>query len=299
MKFNFLSENEKVNFINKASTLVEALPYIREHAGKTIVIKYGGHAMINQNLSKSFSQDIGLLKAIGINPVIVHGGGPQIEKELKKNKLDTRFLNGLRITDKKSLKIVKKVLSKELNLKIASEIKKTGGKPIGLSGHLNNLIIANKIKIPKTFNLKKIDIGFVGVPVKLDKKIIINRIKNGYIPVISPLGTDEEKNVYNINADTVAGFVASSLKANKLLLLTDVSGVMNKKNKLITSLKLNKARKILKKDYITGGMKPKIETCINAIQNGVSEATILDGRVSHSLILELFTEHGIGTQIYK
>ena len=255
--------------------------------------------MINQNLSKSFSQDIGLLKAIGINPVIVHGGGPQIEKELKKNKLDTRFLNGLRITDKKSLKIVKKVLSKELNLKIASEIKKTGGKPIGLSGHLNNLIIANKIKIPKTFNLKKIDIGFVGVPVKLDKKIIINKIKNGYIPVISPLGTDEEKNVYNINADTVAGFVASSLKANKLLLLTDVSGVMNKKNKLITSLKLNKARKILKKDYITGGMKPKIETCINAIQNGVSEATILDGRVSHSLILELFTEHGIGTQIYK
>ena len=303
MKFDFLSKKEQAYFIHRASTLVEALPYIREHAGKNIVIKYGGHAMGDKILSQNFSKDICLLKEVGINPIIVHGGGPQIGKMLKRKNISSNFFEGLRITDKKTVKIVEYVLSNEINKKIVKDINFFGGKAIGLSGNKKSLIEAKKISIkPKNSdsNIKKIlDLGFVGEPTKIANKIIKDLIEKKYIPVISPLGKDNQNNTYNINADTVAGAIAGSIKANKLLLLTDVPGILDEKGKLLSLLSVNKAKKILNKKFIIGGMKPKISTCINAINSGVKEATILDGRIPHSLILELFTEDGIGTQIYS
>ena len=303
MKFDFLSKNDQALYISKAKTLAEALPYIREHSGKKIVIKYGGNAMINPSLSKSFCQDVGLLKEVGIHPIIVHGGGPQIGNILKEKKIKNKFIQGLRVTDKRIVKIVEKVLSKDINLEIVNQIKSTGGKAKSLSGHLNGLIEAEKLNLRiknSDSNIEKIlDIGFVGKPKKINCDLIKKNILKGQIPVIAPLGKDKKGNVYNINADTVAGSIASAIKADKLLLLTDVAGILDKDKKLIPFLSLTKTKKIINKDFIIGGMKPKIETCINAINKGVKEATILDGRIPHSLILELFTEHGIGTQIYS
>ena len=303
MKFDFLSESDQSYFIHKASTLVEALPYIRKHSGKTIVIKYGGHTMGNVKLAKSFSQDIGLLKEIGINPIVVHGGGPQIGEMLKKKNIKSNFVKGLRVTDKKTVKIVEEVLSKDINSKIVEDINTTGGRAIGLSGHLNNIIEAEKLEIAlkdSDSNIEKIlDLGFVGEPTNIKISIINDTIANGLIPVIAPLGIDSDGNTYNINADTVAGAIAGAMKANKLLLLTDVAGILDQNDKLISSLFIKEAKKIISEKYIVGGMKPKINTCIHAIDQGVKQATILDGRISHSIILELFTEHGIGTQIYS
>tara|TARA_Y100000590_G_scaffold469762_1_gene659606 strand:- start:1006 stop:1917 length:912 start_codon:yes stop_codon:yes gene_type:complete len=303
MKFDFLSAKDQAYYIHKASTLVEALPYIRQHSGKKIVIKFGGHALADTKLAKTFSKDICLLKEIGIHPIILHGGGPQIGKMLKKKKIESSFFEGLRVTSKEMIKIVEDVLSKDINSKIVNDILKSGGKAIGLSGHKNGIIEAEKfkIKIKKTdSNIEKnIDIGFVGSPKKVNSKKINESLSKGLIPVISPLGKDNLKKIYNINADTAAGAIAGKMKASKLLLLTDVAGILDEKKKLIPSLSLKNAKKILKEKYISGGMKPKIETCINAISQGVEEATILDGRIPHSIILELFTEHGIGTQIYS
>ena len=302
MKFDFLSESDQAYYIHKASTLVEALPYIREHAGKIVVIKYGGHAMGDPKLSKSFSKDIGLIREIGIQPVIVHGGGPQIGTMLKKKNIETKFVQGLRITDKETVKIVEEVLANEINKEIVSSINESGGKAIGLAGNRDNLIKASKLKVSvreTDSNLEKIlDIGFVGEPIKINSEIILDRLEKGYIPVIAPLGTDNSNN-YNINADTVAGFIAGELKASKLLLLTDVAGILNEEKKLISSLSLKESKEIFDKEFIEGGMKPKILTCIQAMEKGVAKSTILDGRIPHALILELFTEHGIGTQIYS
>ncbi len=294
MKFNFLSESDQAYYIHKASTLVEALPYIRTHTGKNFVIKYGGHAMGDQSLAENFSRDVGLLKEVGINPIIVHGGGPQIDNDLKKINIKSNFVDGLRITNHRMIKVIKEVLYKKINPEIVTRINKTGGRAVSLSGHKKNLIKAKKIQ--KKMNQ---DFGFVGVPYKIEKKIINQQIKKNLIPVISPLGIDSKKNIYNINADTAAGSVASELKANKLLLLTDVPGILDQNKKLISSLSISDAKKIIKKKFISGGMRPKIQTCIDAIDKGVKQATILDGRIPHSLILELFTEHGIGTQIYS
>ena len=302
MKFDFLSESDQAYYIHKASTLVEALPYIREHAGQIVVIKYGGHAMGDPKLSKSFSEDIGLIREIGIQPVIVHGGGPQIGAMLKKKNIETKFVQGLRITDKETVKIVEEVLANEINKEIVNSINETGGKAIGLAGNRDNLIKASKLKVSvrKTdSNIEKmLDIGFVGEPIKINSEIILDRLEKGYIPVIAPLGTDNSNN-YNINADTVAGFIAGELKASKLLLLTDVAGILNEEKKLISSLSLKESKEIFDKEFIEGGMKPKILTCIQAMEKGVAKSTILDGRIPHALILELFTEHGIGTQIYS
>ena len=301
MKFNFLSESDQAYFIHKASTLVEALPYIRQHSGETIVIKYGGHAMGDSKLSSSFAKDIGLLKEVGISPVIVHGGGPQIGERLKSKNISSKFVDGLRVTDKETIKIVEEVLSKDINSEIVESISSSGGKAIGVSGNINNLITATKLHVEtkdSDSNIEKVvDIGFVGLPVKLDKSIITNIINKGEIPVIAPLGVDNNNFTYNINADTVAGFIAGELKASKLLLLTDVPGILDNSKKLISSLSIKEAKIILNKEFISGGMKPKIETCINAMEKGVEKSTILDGRIPHSVILELFTEHGIGTQL--
>ena len=303
MKFDFLSESDQAYFIHKASTLVEALPYIRQHSGKNIVIKYGGHAMGSVTLSQSFSKDIGLLKEVGINPIVVHGGGPQIGEMLKKKNINSNFVDGLRVTDKETVKVVEEVLSKEINKKIVDDINITGGKAIGLSGNKNNLIQAKKLSIgikDSDSNIEKIlDLGFVGEPTNIKISIINDTIANGLIPVIAPLGIDNDGNTYNINADTVAGAIAGAMKANKLLLLTDVAGILDQNDKLISSLSIKEAKKIINEKFIIGGMKPKINTCINAIDQGVKQATILDGRIPHSIILELFTEHGIGTQIFS
>ena len=303
MKFDFLSESDQAYFIHKASTLVEALPYIRQHSGDIVVIKYGGHAMGDPKLSKSFSKDIGLMKEVGIHPVIIHGGGPQIGERLKLKNIKSDFVDGLRVTDKNTVEIVEEVLAKDINKEIVDEINNSGGKAIGLAGNQNNLINANKLKVhikDSDSNIEKlVDIGFVGHPTNVNNNLIMDHIKKGEIPVIAPLGVDADNNSYNINADTVAGFIAGTLKASKLLLLTDVAGILDKENKLISSLSLNDAKEIIKKDFIVGGMKPKILTCINAMEKGVIKSTILDGRIPHSLVLELFTEHGIGTQIYS
>ena len=301
MKFDFLSESDQAYFIHKASTLVEALPYIRQHSGDIIVIKYGGHAMGDNKLSSSFAKDIGLLKEIGISPVIVHGGGPQIGERLKSKNISSNFIDGLRVTDTETIKVVEEVLSKDINSEIVNSISSTGGKPIGMAGNIENLIEATKFNVEvkdSDSNIEKIvDIGFVGKPINLRSEIIINHINNGEIPVIAPLGIDKENFTYNINADTAAGFIAGKLKASKLLLLTDVSGILDNNKKLISSLSLNEAKKIISEDFISGGMKPKIKTCIEAMEQGVKKSTILDGRIPHSVILELFTEHGIGTQL--
>jgi len=303
MKFNFLSESDQAYFIHKASTLVEALPYIRQHSGKNIVIKYGGHAMGDKKIAESFSKDICLLKEVGINPIVVHGGGPQIGEMLKKKNINSNFIEGLRVTDKETVKIVEEVLSKDINKKIVDDINAAGGKAIGLSGNKNNFIEAKKIYIDfrnSDSNIEKIlDLGFVGKPINIATNIIADTVAKGLIPVVAPLGIDKEGNTYNINADTVAGAIAGAIKASKLLLLTDVAGILDQHNKLISTLSINEARNIINEKHIIGGMKPKISTCINAIEQGVKQATILDGRISHSLILELFTEHGIGTQIYS
>ncbi len=301
MKFDLLSESDQAYFIHKASTLVEALPYIREHNGDIIVIKYGGHAMGDTKLSKSFAKDVSLLKEIGISPIIIHGGGPQIGERLKNKNIKSKFVQGLRVTDQETIKIVEEVLSKDINSEIVKSISSSGGKAIGISGNVDKLIEASKIKVEvkdSDSNIEKIiDIGFVGEPTKLNKKIILDLIEQGIIPVIAPLGIDIDNSSYNINADTAAGFIAGELKASKLLLLTDVAGIMDSNNKLISTLNISEAKKIMNESFISGGMVPKIQTCINAMEKGVNKSTILDGRIPHSVILELFTEHGIGTQL--
>jgi len=303
MKFDFLSESDQAYFIHKASTLVEALPFIREHSGDTIVIKYGGHAMGDPKLAKSFARDIGLMKEVGIFPVVIHGGGPQIAEKLKTKNITSKFVDGLRVTDAETVKVVEDVLAKEINSEIVKAISDSGGKAVGLSGNKNNLLSATKLKVEvkdSDSNIEKIiDIGFVGQPTNANNDLIKKHIEEGSIPVIAPLGIDKDGNSYNINADTAAGFIAGKLKANKLLLLTDVAGVLDKDKKLIPSLKLEDAIEIVNKDFVVGGMKPKITTCIEAMKSGVTKSTILDGRIPHSLVLELFTEHGIGTQIYS
>mgnify|MGYP006114703621 CR=1 FL=1 len=303
MKFDFLSESDQAYFIHKASTLVEALPFIRQHSGDIIVIKFGGHAMGDSKLAKSFARDIGLMKEVGISPIIIHGGGPQIAEKLKAKNITSRFVEGLRVTDADTVKVVEDVLANDINTEIVNAINDSGGKAIGLSGNQHNLLSASKLKVEikdSDSNIEKlVDIGFVGQPTNVNIPLIKNHIKNGEIPVIAPLGIDGKNNSYNINADTAAGFIAGSLKASKLLLLTDVPGVLDKDKNLISSLSLDDAIKIIDEDFIIGGMKPKILTCIEAMKNGVNKSTILDGRIPHSLVLELFTEHGIGTQIYS
>ena len=302
MKFDFLSESDQAYFIHKASTLVEALPYIRQHSGEIIVIKYGGHAMGDPKLSKNFSKDIGLIKEVGIHPIIVHGGGPQIGERLKLKNIQSKFVEGLRVTDKEIIKVVEEVLSKDINKEIVDSINESGAKAVGLSGNQDNLIKADKLQVEvkdTDSNIEKlVDIGFVGQPLNVNIELIMSHVNNGEIPVIAPLGQDSQNNCYNINADTAAGFIAGQIKASKLLLLTDIAGILDKNNKLISTLSLKRAKEIAEENFISGGMKPKILTCIDAMNKGVAKSTILDGRIPHSLILELFTEHGIGTQIY-
>lgn len=284
----------------KVKTILETLPYIRNFYGKTVVIKYGGHAMIDEQLKNSFAMDIVLLKYVGINPVIVHGGGPQIDQLMDKVGKKAKFVDGLRVTDRDTLDIVEMVLRGKINTDIVSLINKHGGKAVGLSGKDASFLLAEKTFISKETEkgLEKIDIGLVGEIVEVDTSLLNTVIQNGFIPVIAPLGTDENGESLNINADLVAGKIASALKAEKLILLTDTEGVLDADGKLISYLSYEEAVSLLEeKKVIKGGMLPKIQCCIEALKNDVASCHIIDGRIEHSVLLEIFTQKGIGTKI--
>jgi acetylglutamate kinase len=284
-----------------ARVLVEALPYILRYDGRTIVVKYGGHAMEGGTASQNFAQDIVLMKQTGIAPVVVHGGGPQIGALLKRLAIPSTFVDGLRVTDKATMEVVEMVLSGTINKEIVTGINSAGGRAVGLSGKDGNLVVARKLeryKIdPGTLESKLVDYGFVGEPEKVDPEVLRNIISSGLIPVIAPIGVGEGGETYNINADTVAGSVAGAMNAARLLLLTDVEGVLDRDGKLIPRLTTAEARRLISEGTISGGMIPKIENAIEAVESGVEAAVILDGRIPHVLLLELFTEHGAGTMI--
>ena len=283
----------------KAEVLIESLPFMRKYSNNSIVIKFGGHAMTKNHYINSFASDMTLLRQVGIRPIIVHGGGPQIEKMLKKLDIKSEFVNGLRVTDSDTISIVEMVLSGQINKSLVSEINQVGGKAVGISGKDGNLIRATKYKVKSSKNDNLIDLGFVGIPAKIDPEVINSLMLNNMMPVIAPLALGEDGLTYNINADVAAGSISSAIKAKRLLMLTDVSGVLDKSGKLISNIDVKYAEKLIADRIVNGGMIPKLETCINSVKNGTEAAVILDGRLSHSTLIELFTEKGIGTLISK
>jgi acetylglutamate kinase len=287
----------------QAHTVARALPYLRRYAGATIVIKYGGHAMGQDHLASEFGRDVALLKQVGINPVIVHGGGPQINAMLERLKIKSRFVDGLRVTDAAMVEVVEMVLAGTVNKQVAALISLAGSLAVGISGKDGGLIRARKLTRTSRdadSNIEDaLDLGFVGEPAHIDTRVIHALTGAGLIPVIAPVGTGEDGQTYNINADTAAGAIAGALNANRLLMLTDVAGVLDSGKNLIADLSLTEIPGLIASGVISGGMIPKVETCIEAVKQGVKGATILDGRVPHALLLELFTEGGIGTLIHK
>jgi acetylglutamate kinase len=279
--------------------LVEALPFILQYDQKTIVVKYGGNAMTGTG-TDDFSQDIVLMKQTGIDPVVVHGGGPQIGAMLKKLDIQSRFIDGLRVTDQAAVEVVEMVLTGSINKQIVTSINAAGGRAVGVSGKDGNLVIARKLELQKTGADGKTvteDLGFVGEPQSVNPEVLHTMLKSEIIPVIAPIGVGPKGETYNINADTVAGAVAGAVKAGRLILLTDVEGVLDHDKKLIPRLTASEARALIADGTISGGMIPKIKTAIDAVESGVRAAVILDGRIPHVLLLELFTEHGAGTLI--
>jgi len=289
--------------LSRAQTLIEALPYIRQFADKTIVIKYGGHAMEEQSLKEKFALDIILMKYVGINTVIVHGGGPQISQIMERMGIRPMFVEGQRVTDDETMSVVEMVLVGTVNKEIVGLINRHGGRAVGLSGRDGDLIQADPMKIYKYTGDERppeiIDIGKVGKVSVVNEGVLKALEGSGFIPVIAPVGVGPEGQAYNINADLVAGAVAGELKAEKLILLTDVSGVMNSKDELIPSMTADTARKALEDGTVTGGMIPKLKACLRAVSNGVNKAHIIDGRKEHAILLELFTDAGVGTEIVR
>lgn len=285
--------------IEKAKVLIEALPYIRAFSGKTVVIKYGGKAMTEKALKDAFAQDVVLMKYIGLNPVVVHGGGPQINVMMKRLGLEPKFVKGVRVTDSATMEIVEMVLGGIINKEIVTLIRRHGGRAIGLTGKDGGLILAKKMKGAEGTSAsdEAVDMGLVGEVEKVDPQVIRNLDRDRYIPVIAPIGADSEGRTYNINADWVAGAVAASLKAEKLLLLTDVKGILDAQGKLLPTLSRKGAARLIKQKVITEGMLPKIKAALAAVEGGVTKAHIIDGRMSHALLLEIFTDKGIGTEI--
>jgi acetylglutamate kinase len=273
-----------------ARVLVEALPYILNYDAKTVVVKYGGNAMV-EGVTEDFAQDIVLMKQTGIEPVVVHGGGPQIGEMLKRLNIETRFVDGLRVTDKAAIDVVEMVLTGSINKHIVSGINAAGGRAVGISGKDGNLLLARKLEGTK------VDLGFVGQPDKVNPEVLRQIMASDLIPVIAPIGIGPRGETFNINADTVSGALASAMQAERLILLTDVEGVLDQDRKLIPRLSVAEASALIKNGTIRGGMIPKIETAIEAVRSGVKAAVILDGRIPHVVLLELFTEHGAGTLI--
>ncbi|RED45030.1 acetylglutamate kinase [Aestuariispira insulae] len=291
----------RLEWLEKAGILTEALPNMRRYSGKSITVKYGGHAMGDATLAKKFASDIVLLKQVGINPVVVHGGGPQIGAMLKKLEKESEFVDGLRVTDEETVAIAEMVLSGSLNKSIVAAIQSAGGNAVGLSGKDGGLITARKItrtkKDPDSNIEKVLDLGFVGEPVAVNPSLLVNLMAAEFIPVIAPIGWGEDEHTYNINADTAAGAIASATNSRRLLMLTDVAGVLDKEGKLIREMNVSRARELMEDGTLSGGMIPKVETCIKAIEEGADAAVILDGRHAHAVLLEIFTEMGAGTLI--
>ncbi|MBR5152471.1 MAG: acetylglutamate kinase [Clostridia bacterium] len=288
---------EKV--IEKANILIEALPYIQKFNGKTVVIKYGGNAMINDELKEHVMEDITLLKYIGINPVVVHGGGPDISSALNTFGIKSEFINGLRVTDEETMRVAQMVLIGKTNKEIVSLLGTKGGNGIGISGIDGGLIQCKKCYTE--VDGKKTDIGFVGDIVSVNGKVLSDLTRQGYIPVVAPIGVDKEGNSYNINADTVAGAVAEALEAEKLMLLTDIEGIKESADsqEALSRLTRQEIYQMIEEKKIVGGMIPKVKGAIQAIEAGVTSVHIVDGRIPHCLLLEIFTHHGIGTMITR
>jgi acetylglutamate kinase len=290
------------DFIGKAEVLMEALPYIQRFYGKTFVVKYGGRAMVDEQLKASFAQDIVLLKYVGINPVVVHGGGPQIDQTLKKMGIVSRYMQGMRVTDPETLDIVEMVLVGKVNKEIVGLINRQGGMAVGLSGKDGGLILARKMNVAVAANGEAneiIDLGMVGEIVEINPTVINSLDENKFIPVIAPVGVGEQGETYNINADLVAGHIAEALGAEKLILLTDVEGVRSKKGGLMSTLKVSQARRLIEDGVVAAGMIPKVRCCIDALEGGVGKTHIIDGRVKHAVLLEIFTEAGVGTEVVR
>ena len=296
-------EQIQAEWLKKADLLTETLPFMKRYANKVIVVKFGGNAMGKKEYVSSFAEDIVLLQQVGMLPIVVHGGGPQIGEMLSKLKIKTEFIDGLRVTDSETIDVVEMVLSGVTNKSIVTAISNAGAKAVGISGKDGNLITAKRLmKIDENSNSnveRAIDLGFVGVPEKIDPQVIKALINEKMIPVIAPVGMGEDGLTYNINADTAAGAISASMKASRMIMLTDVSGVLDKNKKLIPELTINEALALIKDKVVIGGMIPKLRTCIDAVEGGAEASVIMDGTIPHSLLLELFTEHGVGTIIRK
>ena len=292
--------------MERVNILVEALPYIKKFYNKNVMIKYGGHAMVDDEAMDSTARDTVLLKYVGMQPIVVHGGGPEITRSMKKLGKEPKFIKGLRVTDEETMSIVKMVLVGNINTNIVSQICLHDGKGAGLSGKDNKLIQAckkiHKIKDEETGEIEEIDLGLVGEIKKINPEILEMYTENGFIPVVSPIGIADDGTTLNLNADTVAGAIAGEMDAEKLIILTDVPGVLrdpNDPSSLMQKIHIDEIPALIEEGIITGGMIPKIETCVEALNNGVKSAHILDGRIKHTLLLEIFTKEGIGTMIYK
>jgi acetylglutamate kinase len=289
-----------VTILERAQVLMEALPYIRAFYGKCLVVKYGGHAMAQEELKRSFAMDVVLMKYIGMNPVIVHGGGPQIGDLMQRLGKVPHFVQGMRVTDAETMDIVEMVLGGKINKEIVGLINQHGGRAVGLSGKDGGLIKASRLMVRNADSgrdAQLVDIGLVGRVESINPDIIQVLDSSGYIPIIAPIGVGEEGEPYNINADLVAGEIASALKAEKLIVLTDVEGIMDEQKKLISSLKRAEITKLIEQGVISEGMLPKVEACLTALDGGVRKSHIIDGRQDHALLLEVFTDRGIGTEI--
>jgi acetylglutamate kinase len=285
----------------KAETLIEALPYFQRYAGRSFVVKYGGHAMGDPEAARDFAEDIVLLKAVGIDPVVVHGGGPQIGAMLTKLGIESRFVDGLRVTDEATRDVAEMVLSGAINKEIVGWVADAGGKAIGISGRDGGLVTASKVTRtsvdPDSLIEREIDLGFVGEPEVVDTTLLDTLCKAGIIPIVAPIGTGKDGQTYNINADTMAGAVAAALGAARLFLLTDVPGVLDKQGRLLTDLTPADIARLREDGTISGGMIPKLETCVKAVEAGCEAAVVLDGRVGHAMLLEFFTSRGAGTLV--
>jgi acetylglutamate kinase len=296
-----MTASEDKQMLAKAETLIEALPYFQRYAGRSFVVKYGGHAMGDPDAARGFAEDIVLLKAVGINPIVVHGGGPQIGAMLKKLGVESRFVDGLRVTDKETAEIAEMVLSGAINKELVGWISQAGGKAIGLSGKDGGLVTASKVtrttKDPDSQIEQAVDLGFVGEPEAVDISVLDTVCKAGMIPIVAPIAADKAGNTYNINADTMAGAIAAALGAARLFLLTDVSGVLDKQGNLLTDLTPADIARLREDGTISGGMIPKLETCVKAVEAGCEAAVVLDGRVGHAMLLEFFTSRGAGTLV--
>ncbi|MBR45335.1 MAG: acetylglutamate kinase [Rhodospirillaceae bacterium] len=293
MTMKNISETKK--WLRAAQTISEALPYMRRFAGRTFVIKYGGHAMGDASLAENFAKNVVLLKQVGINPVVVHGGGPQIARMLERLGIESSFVNGLRVTDEAAIEVVEMVLSGTINKEIVSTINAAGGTAVGLSGKDGKLLEAQRVVLADSDDPN--GLGFVGEPARVNTGVLQSFEESHIIPVVAPIGIGPEGETYNINADTAAGAIAAATSAAKLILLTDVAGVLDAEGELISELDAGETEKLLASSVITGGMIPKLQTCLSALRDNCEAAHILDGRIPHSLLLEIFTAHGTGTMI--